>query len=491
MKQKKLILGALTVVVATVVGLVACKKGFNDKGDRALSAGALVDGCCGDPGSAGDSTISGVITSDIYLRNCIEYHLSGIVYVANNAKIIIQAGTRIEGDAGTAGTPGTPGGGLVITRGSQIIADGTPECPIVFTSYRWDGEPQSGDWAGIILLGKAPVNTGTPLIEGISGTPPADAHYGGDVCNDTSGILRYVRIEYAGYELSTDNEINGLTFGGVGCGTVVEHVEVYKSKDDAFEFFGGTVNCKWLVAVDALDDMFDTDLGYVGHIQFALGLSDLDRADKSQSNGIESDNNNIPPPSFASPYTRPEISNLTIVGPGCSLANNTTMPPSGTGSYGRGAHLRRLTAFRIANSVFMGFKWGVSLDGANVLAKLQNDTSCFCNNVIEACQTVFKGEGGVSDGWNSYLTCPYKGYLVTTTNDSVKLSDPYNRVSPDFALPQSGSPALHSNTGWSFSSSCFAGGCCSFSFTSTNYVGAFGTDNWAQDITYGGWVRYY
>ena len=485
MKQKRIILGALTVVTASVVGLVACNKSFNNnKGDHALSAGITAE--CGTPGSCGDSTISGVITSNIYLQNCKEYHLSGIVYVANNATITIQAGTRIEGDAGA---PGNPGGGLVITRGSKIIADGTETCPIVFTSYRWDSAPVSGDWAGIILLGKAPVNKNNPLIEGIPGTPPADAHYGGDVCDDNSGILRYVRIEYAGYELSTDNEINGLTFGGVGCGTVVEHVEVYKSNDDAFEFFGGTVNCKWLVAVDALDDMFDTDLGYVGHIQFALGLSDLERADKSQSNGIESDNDN--PASYATPFTRPEISNMTIIGPDAPLAYRTNMPPSGTGSYGRAAHFRRYSAMRVANSIFMGFKWGVSLDGSVTRNRLLGggDTSCFSNNIVHALDTVFKGEGGVASGWTP-PTGIYKGFRTANANDSVLLLDPYDRLTQDFALPRSTSPALHSNTGWSFYS-CFAGGCCSFGFTTTNYVGAFGSTNWAQDINYGGWVRYY
>lgn len=483
MKQRKIILGALSVVTATVVGLVACKKGFNDKADRSLSAG--ITATCSTPGSCGDSTITGVITSDIYLQSCKEYHLNGLVYVANGAKIIIEAGTRIEGNAGTAGTPGTPGGGLVITRGSQIIADGTETCPIVFTSYRWDGAPQSGDWAGVVILGNAPVNKTNPLIEGIPDNPPADAHYGGNNCNDTSGILRYVRIEYAGYELSPNNEINGLTFGGVGCGTVVEHVEVFKSRDDAFEFFGGTVNCKWLVAVDALDDMFDTDFGYVGHIQFALGLSDLTRADISQSNGIESDNDGTG--SNDNPQTYPQISNMTIIGPGCSLASST-MPPA-NGTYGRAAHLRRNTGFCISNSIFMGFKWGISIDGAASQNKLfVSGVSSFRNNLVHACDTAYKRENPASGVWTTNaLAWGNKQYITPGANDSILLLDPYDRLTQDFALPRTNSPAKNAV----FYSGCFDGGCCSFSFTSVDFKGAFGTTNWAQDINYGGWVRYY
>lgn len=159
-------------------------------------------------------TLTGVITSDLTLNHCTEYRLSRLVFVSNNATLTIEPGTRIEGLPGS-GTD--PGGGLVITRGSRIIADGTEECPIVFTSYRWDGmginAPVPGDWSGVILLGNAPVNSMNPMIEGVPDYPAADANYGGNNCSDNSGVLRYVRIEYAGYELTIDNEINGLTLG--------------------------------------------------------------------------------------------------------------------------------------------------------------------------------------------------------------------------------------------------------------------------------------
>lgn len=501
MKKKNLLFSTLAIAIG-ITGLVSCKKNFKEEpADKSSSAtlSALAGRATCTCESTTDSTISGVITSDLYLEHCKEYQLSGLVYVSNNATLYIEPGTRIVGLAGTPGTPGTPGGGLIITRGSKIIADGTETCPIVFTSYRWDGTgenaPQSGDWAGVVILGHAPVNKINPLIEGIPSNPPADAHYGpydesdpGD-CDDTSGVLRYVRIEYAGYELNTDNEINGLTFGGVGCGTVVDFVQVYKPKDDAFEFFGGTVNATHLVAVDALDDMFDTDLGYVGHIQWALGLSDSTRADKSQSNGMESDNDNVPQYT-ATPQTLPTISNLTIIGVEDSArAVLTNRPPSGTGSYGRAAHIRRNSGFIVDNSVFMGFKWGITLDGTPSQNKLlgNNPVSCFENNLVHAFAIPFRTENLVGTWTPSGTNTGYTSYYA---NDDIKLTDPFVRETYNFASPGTGSPAL-TNT---FYSACFSGGCCGFGFTNTSgYIGAFGggeNDNWAQDLLYGGWARY-
>lgn len=478
MTKNKILFSAFAVAAATTLGLYACKKGINKDVDPKLSAGILAE-CGPTPGSAGDTTITGVITSDLYLSSAKEIHLSGLVYVANNATLTIQAGARIEGDPGANGQPG---GGLVITRGSKLIADGNPECPIVFTSYRWDSAPQSGDWAGVILLGKAPVNKNNPLIEGIPDNPPADAHYGGTDCNDNSGILRYVRIEYAGYALSPNNEINGLTLGGVGSGTVLDYIESYKSNDDAFEWFGGTVNATHMLAIDPLDDMFDTDFGFSGHIQFALGISDPLRADFSASNGQESDNDATA--STDAPQTTAQISNLTLIGQETSaLAHNTTMAPSGTGFYGRAAHFRRNTAFRVANSIYMGWKWGVSLDGPATQASLANGLSCFKNNLVHAYDTAFKTEAPAASPWTPDAS--NHGYVTLDPNADILLNAPFDRSQADFALPQEGSPAFLGT--WS---GCFTDGCNPFTFTQVNFIGAFGTENWALGLDFGGWVRY-
>jgi hypothetical protein len=477
MTKNKILFSAFAVAAATTLGLYACKKGINKDVDPKLSAGILAE-CGPTPGSAGDTTLTGVITSDLYLSSAKEIHLSGLVYVANGATLTIQAGARIEGDPGVNGQPG---GGLVITRGSKLIADGNPECPIVFTSYRWDSAPQSGDWAGIVLLGKAPVNKSNPLIEGIPDNPPADAHYGGTDCNDNSGILRYVRIEYAGYALSPNNEINGLTLGGVGSGTILDYIESYKSNDDAFEWFGGTVNATHLLAIDPLDDMFDTDFGFSGHIQFAMGISDPTRADFSQSNGQESDNDAAG--SADAPQTTAQISNLTLIGQeNTALAHNTTMAPSGTGRYGRAAHLRRNSAFRIANSIYMGWKWGVSLDGAATQGAIAAGTSCFLNNLVHAYDVPFNTESPAGT-WTPDAS--NHGYIGNDPNADILLNAPFDRSQADFALPQEGSPALGAT--WS---GCFTDGCNAFTFTQVDYIGAFGTENWALGLDFGGWVRY-
>lgn len=493
MKKKKFLFGALAIAVS-VAGLVSCQKTLketkapNEGQSASLFAKRSVTCECE---SITDSTISGVITTDLTLSHCKEYQLDGLVYVSNNSTLTIEPGTRI---VGLAGAPGVPGGGLVVTRGSYLIADGTPECPIVFTSYRWDGvgenAPKSGDWAGIIILGKAPVNVSPdPLIEGVPDNPPADANYGGSDCEDSSGVLRYVRIEYPGFELLADKEINGLTLGGVGCRTVIDYVQVYKSRDDAFEFFGGTVNATHLIAVDALDDMFDFDQGYVGHIQFALGMSDTTRADISQSNGIETDNN---PNGLGTPATRAEISNLTLIGlPDRATAVLTNRPPSGTlaASYGRAAHIRRNSGIVLHNSLFMGWKWGISLDGQLSQDKmLSSGISCFQSNLVHAYDTAFKYEGFYPGGGPSpWSVAGNTGYLTANPNQDILLVDPFVRETFNFATPGSGSPALSAT----FNSSCFAGGCCSFLFSSNSYRGAFDIDdNWAQDLLYGGWVRY-
>ncbi len=471
----------VTIAAALCAIGTACQKDKQHKSpNRAVVAGTTA--LCAD--TVATATLSGVISANTTLFSNTVYYLSGLVYVSGGATLTIQPGTIIRG---LPGTTGVPGGGLIITRGSKIDAQGTASCPIVFTSYRQPaGTAESGDWAGVIILGSAPIHTETgattAMIEGVPDNPPASAEYGGSNASDNSGILTYVRIEYAGFELSTDNEINGLTLGGVGCGTTLEHIEVYKSKDDSFEFFGGTVNAKWLVSVDGLDDMFDFDFGYSGHIQYALGLSDPNRADKSQSNGIESDNDKNG--TTNTPQTLPEIANLTIIGvSNATLAQQTNLPPSGTGSYGRGAHFRRNSGYKLVNSILLGFKWGVHLDNSSAsvpgsINKLNTSEGCFENNLVHGYLIAFN--------WATPPSASASNTGVTGAVPASWLNDPFNRTTPDFALPAAGSPALSS----SFYSACLGTGACSFSFLSTDYKGAFGTTNWATDIIDGGWVKY-
>ncbi|KIG14027.1 serine/threonine protein kinase [Enhygromyxa salina] len=253
--------------------------------------------------------LSGEIDEDATLRCDRDYVLRFNTRVVAGATLTIEAGTTIFGERETTGA-------LIIEPGARLIASGTPERPIVFTSSRPEAERQPGDWGGVLLLGRAPINlrdaNGRPIlgeVEGVTGVAP----YGGDDPNDDSGVLRYVRIEYPGVELAPGNEINGLTLAGVGRGTTIDHVEVLASSDDCFEFFGGTVDAKHLVCVAPGDDGLDFDNGYQGRIQFVVVHDRVQgEADTTPSNAFEFDND--PNGSTAEPRTRPVIWNATLCG---------------------------------------------------------------------------------------------------------------------------------------------------------------------------------
>src|SRR3990170_7390863 len=217
--------------------------------------------------SAQDIILTGDITSNTTLTANNTYLLRDIVRVQSGATLTIEPGTVIYGENSTQGS-------LVVKPGGKILAEGTANNPIVFTSeFNKPGstqEPTYGDWGGIILLGNAPINVpgGTASIEG-----PGDS-YGGTNPDDNSGVMKYVRIEYPGIAYSLNNEINGLTFGGVGRGTTIDYIQVSYSGDDSYEWFGGTVNCKHLIAYRGWDDEFDTDFGFEGKLQYLVGLRD-------------------------------------------------------------------------------------------------------------------------------------------------------------------------------------------------------------------------
>ncbi|MDY5826780.1 MAG: hypothetical protein SPK24_01290, partial [Candidatus Limisoma sp.] len=229
------------------------------------------------------------------------YLLKGWVYVAEGAELTIEPGTVIKGDKDTKAA-------LIVEPGAKLFAEGTATEPIVFTSEMPAGQRRPGDWGGLIICGNARNNQKQQQIEG----GPRTKH-GGSNDTDNSGVLRYVRIEFAGYPFERDKEINGLTLGSVGSATTVDFVQVSYSNDDSYEWFGGTVNCKHLVAYKGWDDDFDTDNGFSGHVQYALSVRDSRIADTSQSNGFESDNDANG--STAAPFTSAVFSNITLIGP--------------------------------------------------------------------------------------------------------------------------------------------------------------------------------
>jgi hypothetical protein len=344
----------LLIIIIAIAGLfnTGCRKIEIDGGTTVTGGGTTDE----------NTILEGRITQNRTLKANYTYKLRGLVYVTSGAILTIEPGTKIVGEL-------NKNGALIITRSSKIIADGTADKPIVFTSEA--ATPARGDWAGVVILGNAPNNSSFNGVDGIGeiegGVNNSDGLglYGlGGTSNlaDNSGILRYVRIEYAGYAFLPDKEINGLTFGGVGNNTVVDYVQVSYANDDSFEWFGGSVNCKHLISYRTLDDDFDTDNGFSGKIQFGISLRDSAVADISKSEAFECDNDAngsarqtflVPiPVSANNPVainpvkTSAVFSNMTLVGP------KMTSSSVGNSLFLAGAQLRRNSEESIFNSVF-------------------------------------------------------------------------------------------------------------------------------------------
>lgn len=411
--------------------------------------------------------VSGYITANTTWTKDNIYLLTGFVYVTNGATLTIEPGTLIKGDKFSKGA-------LIITRGAKIIADGTASEPIVFTSNGPAGFRTYGDWGGIILLGKASINQpgGEAIIEGGVDDGQGNGTYGGGASpddNDNSGILRYVRIEFPGIAFAPNNEINGLTCGGVGAGTTLDYIQVSYSGDDSYEWFGGTVNAKHLIAFRGLDDEFDTDNGYGGKAQFLFSLRDPNIADISGSNGFESDNDATG--STNTPITHAHFSNVTIAGP------KVTSSTAFNASFKRAAHLRRNTQECIYNSVLMGFPTGIFVDGTLAEGNAMNDILQVRNTVLSGYSSQFELASGSTFDIAGWFNTPAYGNVGYANNTDVMLVDPFNLAGPN-PLPAAGSPVL---TGASFS----APNLTDPFFEQVAYRGAFGTTDWTQ-----GWANW-
>jgi len=403
--------------------------------------------------------LSGEITQDLTLTTANRYLLRGYVYVKNGATLTIEPGVVIRGERATKGS-------LIITRSGYIQALGTAEQPIVFTSNQPEGQRAPGDWGGIVILGSAPTNCiGDCLIEGGLNNTAGDGLYGGPDPNDSSGVFRYVRIDWPGVAVQPDNEINGLTLGGVGRRTVIDHVQVSFSGDDAFEFFGGTVQASHLVSLGAIDDDFDTDFGWQGAVQFALAIRYPNRFDVSLSNGFESDNSKQ---GFANPpLTAGVFSNVTLVGP--------RFPGAGTPStqFQAGMNLRSATRLRVFNSLVMGWPRGLLIEGTTCEGYALSGALRVAHNVTSDCPTPYeldlKGAPitlNITQWWDNNLNQD-----IPAVSD-LKLADPYNLNRPRYTTDAT-SPL---RSGADFTDSIvtrYAG-----FWQPVAYRGAFGADDW-------------
>lgn len=420
--------------------------------------------------------ITDPITANTTWTSNNTYLLIGEILVKDGATLTIEPGTVIKGDKNAVSR-------LVITRTGKINAQGTAANPIVFTSNQPAGQEARGDWAGIAIYGNAPLNTkdaqGNSITKiGECGTAP-DYEFGGANADDSSGVLSYVRIEYAGYICGTNTELNSLSLGGVGRKTVINHIQVLYSLDDAIELWGGNVNIDHFLTFSTRDDDFDTDNGWSGKAQFGLIVRDpwiVDAADLS--NGFESDNDDVG--SFNTPYTSGTLSNITVVGPSETFVPAELLPNPNIGvQNGYGARIRRNSAQSIFNSIFVGFNFGVFFEGDGTKAKATEDTLEFKNNIVAGCSKPGQGtfeSDYLADAANANQV--FAGNDGESTNEDVKLTAPFSYGSSiSNYVPQASSPAL---------------GAASFSHTRLNdpffqtvtYVGAFGPDAaWLQDWT--------
>jgi|AGTN01.1.fsa_nt_gi hypothetical protein len=410
-----------------------------------------------------------VISANTTWSSADEYILNGKVYVKAPATLTIQPGTVIKG---VYNSDPEQASALIVTRGAKINANGNATNPIIFTAQNG----LKGGWGGIVLLGKAPINQPDQLIEGINPSvvpSGVDVYYGGGGaglgdCDDNSGTLRYVRVEYAGAAISDANELNAFTFGGVGKGTTLEYLQAYYGADDAFEFFGGCVDARYLVSTATDDDAFDFDFGYKGRIQFAVSTIDPSVSYSSDPNGIECDNQGGNGPWPATPKTHPQLSNFTIVG-----TQSGTVAGGGIGTQHQlksGANFRRGTEFTLVNSIVYGFPTGVLLENINPIPSPSSELK---GVVISSVNP-----GSMVVGLTSAVATLCLSYVDTT---GIVLTAPWGQFYTTNALKPTGGPALdscihpHTDT-W---------------FTQTTYKGAFASglgNTWLLAGVNQGWI---
>lgn len=353
--------------------------------------------------------IQGRITGTVSLTADTIYVLRGAVFVGDGGVMNIAPGTLIAGELATLGT-------LIVERGGRIHAVGTASAPIVFTSDQPVGMRNRGDWGGLIINGRAPLNVpgGVAIGEGDTG------EYGGNDPDDDSGILRYVRVEFAGIEFSPDNELNGIAFQGVGRGTELDYIQVKMNRDDGVEFFGGTVDIRHTVLTAIRDDSLDWTFGWTGRVQYLIVQQRGDDADM----GVEADNNDIN--NNLLPRANPTIYNMTLVGdPSHRYGTESNI----------GMILRRGTAATIRNTIVMGFKsWGLDINGSASAAQAES-------GALTVRHSIFFGNGQTKGGAQfSPAAVPFMNDPSILVADP-GLADPYNLEAPNFRPAHIATPA--------------------------------------------------
>ena len=357
MKTRNLLTG---ILFGTAILFGACTIQEDNIGDVIINQG-------GNGNQNGTIVLEGEITEDLTLVSSEVYELRGGVSVKEGATLTIEAGTRI-----IAGDTGGVFAFLAIEQGAMIMAEGTASQPIVFTSNK--ATPNAGDWGGLLLAGRAPINRGTTAT-----TEVANLTYGGTDPDDNSGILRYVRLEYTGGKINDDAEYNGLSLYGVGAGTTLEYIQTFNGNDDGIEFFGGTVNLKYAIVTGAGDDSFDWTDGWVGNGQFWIVQQTSFAGDK----GIEADNFADNP--SAEPFSFPTLSNITLIGAEDGDGEN------------KGIEFRAGTKVTMYNTIIKAFPGkGIEVDDDQTLVNLNNNEVIVRNSIIDNVNSFDLDHGGAT-----------------------------------------------------------------------------------------------
>jgi hypothetical protein len=364
--MKKSILNFVTIIALSGGLLTSCS---NDDDKKTTTPSTFV---------ADPANFQGKITDgEVVLDASKTYKLTGAIKVENGATLTIPAGTVIEGTGGTASY-------ISVAQGAKINVNGTAAKPVIMTA----AVKQAGKWGGLVICGKAPINR----VSGGASTATsevAELTYGGTNSADNSGSIKYLRIEYAGAAFNDAKEFNGLSFFGVGSGTVVENVEAYYGADDGFEFFGGSVNTKNLISIGNEDDQFDWTEGWNGTNENWYGKLDFGKGNR----GIEADNFEF---GYGfTPIANPTITNLTLVGPGSTAAVANF-------AENQAIKLRRGTKGLISNVVLSSWATGVDVENDETIAFI--GTSLKVSNVLFVTDVPTKTKGKKTDGTSATVS---------------------------------------------------------------------------------------
>ncbi len=448
-----------------------------------LSATLLLAACGGDP-MVGDDTGDDVVEPDaapgpqtIVLNEDITedttFEEENTYIIPRLKQLFVQPGMTLTIEPGTT-IYGEQGAVLVITRGAKIEAVGTPEKPITFTSAQDDGEKTPGYWGGVLILGAAPINVNTlstpaseeATFEAFTSAIP-EGKFGGSDEDDDSGTLKYVRIEFGGFNFVSDREFNNLTLCGVGAGTEIDYVQLHAGNDDGIELFGGTVDVKHIVSSQNRDDGFDTDNGWQGRGQFIVIQDVNPDATREASNGYESDNHATAASYVADPRTLPTVYNVSVLG-----------NASYTGGSSFAAVLRRGTGGHYFNHLFAGFPNGIELRDTAT-----SDQVTAGNLYIQS--SIFFGNDAAGDGDNwpaaqasgdideeaIFMQSGWNNQEIDPGLDA----DAFDLDAPVFALPSD--------------AAALTGGATppddGFFDPSATFIGAVGTEDWTA-----GWTAY-